>query len=189
MSKTKDEAMDIFFPEGYEIPDASTGYMKFKQGENKFRVLGSMIMGWETWIEEEGNKKPLRKPMEEPFSTNEVDDPTQIKHFWAFPVWNYQEDRVQILEITQKGIMKSLKALVKDNDWGDPKKYDIVITREGERLETEYQVNPKPKTKLDEGINRFYKDLEINLDALYKGDDPFASPMSEEDIDKVASVI
>lgn len=163
-----------FLPDKYEIPDSSTGYMKFKQGENKFRVLSSAIIGWETWTEEDGKRKPLRRKMDNPFSTDVVDDPTQIKHFWAFVVWNYNEEKVQILEITQKGIMKSIKALTSDEDWGDPKTYDIVVTREGEGLETEYQVNPKPKKELDKGITQFYKDLNIDLDALYDGNDPFA---------------
>ena len=161
-----------FLPDKYEIPDASTGYMKFKIGENRFRVLSSAILGWESWLkDDEGNRKPRRWRMGEDIKVEDVgDDP---KHFWAFCVWNYATEKVQILEITQKGIMKSIKALTSDDDWGDPKDYDIVVTREGEGLDTEYQVNPKPKKELDKGITQFYKDLNINLEALFEGKDPF----------------
>ncbi len=162
-----------FLPEGYEIPTAQTGYMKFVQGENRFRILDSAIVGNETWLEDdEGNRKPKRWRTTENVTADKLGE-GGLKHFWAFPVWNYAAERIQVLEITQKGIMKAIKALVKDEDWGDPKKYDIVVTREGEGMDTTYQVNPKPHKAIEEGIPVFYKDLEVNLEALFDGDDPF----------------
>jgi len=173
-----------FLPKDYNIPDASTGYMKFKLGENRFRVLSSAIVGFESWIDEEGKRKPLRWRMGVDMPVEKIgDDP---KHFWAFVVFNYKDEKVQILEITQKGIMKSIKALTNDEDWGDPKDYDIVVTREGEGLETEYQVQPKPKKELDKGILQFYKDLSINLDNLFEGLDPFKAEITESDLDEIA---
>lgn len=184
-----DEAKDIFLPEDYEIPNASTGYMKFKQGENKFRVLDSAVIGWEAWNEVDGSPVPVRKTMDDPFIVTELDDPDTLRHFWAFPIYNYQEERVQILEITQKGIMRSLKALVSDDDWGDPKQYDIVVTREGEGMETQYQTNPKPKKEIDKGILKFYKDLNINMQALFKGDDPFTKKeVNDKDLDEITEL-
>lgn len=164
---------DEFLPSDYEIPDSSTGYMKFEEGENRFRVLSSAIIGWESWVKDkEGNRRPKRWRMEEQIPAEEIgDDP---KHFWAFVVWNYKTERVQILEITQKGIMRSIKALTKNEKWGDPKNYDIVVTRTGKTMQdTEYQVTPDPKEDLDKGIKKFYEDLEIDLEALYRGEDPF----------------
>jgi hypothetical protein len=167
----------MFLPDKYSMPDANTGYFRFKQGENKFRVLSSAIVGWESWVDDDGKRKPLRFRMDEKIPVDKIgDDP---KHFWAFVVWNYAEEKIQILEITQKGIMKSIQSLVSDEDWGDPKNYDLVVTRTGEGLETEYQVNPKPKKELDKGIIQFYKDLNINLEALFSGGDPFKSESSE----------
>ena len=41
-----------FLPDGYEVPKSSGGgYMKFKQGANKFRILSSPVLGWEYWTE------------------------------------------------------------------------------------------------------------------------------------------
>lgn|SRR3990167_4240755 len=184
--------MNNFLPEKYEIPDASTGYMKFKLGENRFRVLSSAIIGWESWVDDEdGKRKPRRWKMGEDIKVEDIGD--EPKHFWAFVVWNYATEKVQILEVTQKGIMKSIKALASDEDWGNPSEYDIVVTREGEGLETEYQLSPKPKKPLDEGIKAFYKDLNINLDALFSGGDPFTSGSSEEikeeDLKEIAGFI
>ena len=169
---------DTFLPTDYSVPDSSSGYFRFKQGENRFRVLGSAILGSETWIEEDGSRKPLRFRMGEIIPADKVG--TDPKHFWAFVVWNYQEKKVQILEITQKGIMKSIRALTKDEDWGDPKKYDIVVTREGEGMDTEYMVSSKPHKELEKAISDHYKSLEIDIEALYRGGDPF-DPIKNKD--------
>lgn len=168
-----------FLPKDYNIPERGGGYMKFKQGQNRFRIMSEPILGYETWIDVDGGRKPLRKPMDDSWDPGEH-DPSKIKHFWAMIVWNYEAKDgagdVQILEITQKGIQKSIKAMSRDKDWGSPignKGYDIVVTREGEGLETEYQTNPKPHKELEDGMETFVEDMNINLKALFSGDDPF----------------
>lgn len=175
-----------FLPEDYNVPNKPGNYVKLQDGENRFRILASPILGWESWENTpDGGRKPVRRRMDKPFQSDEVEDPEKVKHFWAMPVWNYQDERVQILEVTQKGIQKSLRALAKDEDWGSPMGYDIVITKSGQKLDTEYQVNPKPQKKLDEGIVAMYEGMNINLDALYAGDDPFKSEKVDPDeVDK-----
>lgn len=166
--------MSNFLPNDYEVPQSGGNYMKFKDGENRFRILTSPIIGWEAWKEIDGVRKPVRTRMSSPFSTNDF-DPSEVKHFWAMPVWNYAEKKVQILEITQKGIQKKIKAYARDEDWGSPVNYDLVVTRSGQNLETEYEVIAKPAKKLDAEIQTLYEEMNINLEALYAGDDPFAS--------------
>ena len=58
------------------------------------------------------------------------------KEFFAMLVWNYAEERIQILELTQAGLKDELIKLDVDEDWGDLRKYDISIIRSGEDLET-----------------------------------------------------
>jgi len=182
--------MNDFLPKNYEVPNSGDKYYKFEQGDNRFRIMDSPIMGYEYWINEDGsirqrgedgkNSKPIRVDMN---GTVPPDAGEVTKHFWAMVVWDYKMEKMKILEITQKGVQKSLRALSKDEDWGNPKGidgYDIVITREGEGLNTEYSVQPKPKKKLDEGIYKLYVDSKINLNALYKGDDPFNSAGTED---------
>lgn len=166
--------MTDFLPKGYEIPDKGGSYMKFVKGENRFRILGSPILGYEGWkTDDEGRNRPIRKRMTETHSVTEVDDPEKIKHFWALPVYNYQAEAIQILEITQKGIQKSLKSFASDSDWGNPREYDLVVVRDGDGMETSYEVMPKPKKEIDAGILKTYTDMAINLDALFDGADPF----------------
>jgi hypothetical protein len=176
--------MSGFLRDDYKEP-VTANYMKFALGENTFRVLSSAIDGleyWKTATNEEGKevRKPVRLRPEETYTIDELEIgkdgfPVQPKVFWAFVVYNRDAEKVQILEVTQKTIRDGLKALDKSKAWGDMKEYDIVVTKTGEGMETEYSVMPAPKEKIDEGIVRLYKDMKINLDALYDGDDPFTS--------------
>lgn len=169
-----------FLPDGYEVPQKGGNYMRFQDGANRIRILSSPILGWEYWNEnEKGERKPIRKRMSENLVMSDIQEPDRVKHFWAMVVWNYEDEKIQILEVTQKGIQRSLRALAKDTDWGSPKNYDIVITRSGKDLETRYETQPKPAKPFDKEIMAKYQSMNINLEALFIGGDPFTS----EDVD------
>lgn len=163
-----------FLPENYEVPETGSGYMKLKDGDNVFRVLSSAITGYEYWTAE---NKPIRS--KEAFAetpnvkVGQDGKPQKQKHFWAFVVWNYANEAIEILQITQSSIQGSISNLVKDEDWGNPRAYDIKVNRAGTGIETEYSVNPKPKKELDVEILEAYAKKPINLDALYSGANPF----------------
>ena len=167
---------DNFFPtEDYKLPDNSN-YFKFKDGENNFRVLSSAIVGFEYW---NTDNKPIRSKEKLEYTPEDIrlehGKPTPIKHFWAFVVWNYEAGKVQILELTQKTIMSSMQALIKNEKWGNPKGYDITVTRTGSGLDTEYQVMPNPHTEIDSGVEETYAHRPANLEALFDNSDPFAN--------------
>lgn len=165
------EQINNFFPLGYETPVMPSNYMRFQEGLNRFRILGSAIVGYEYF---NSNNKPVRS--KEPFIQIPADikEGGRIKHFWAFPVWNYQTETIQILEITQKTIMKDIKGLVDNPKWGLPMQYDIAITRTGEGLETEYSTQGEPPIEEpnDEIMEKFMEKT-IDLEKLYSNEDPF----------------
>jgi hypothetical protein len=164
-----------FFPEGYEVPKTSGGgYMKFKQGANKFRILSAPVMGYEYWTE---SKKPVRA--KERWTTIPTDadisgkNGWNPKHFWAVVVWNFETKQVEILQITQTTIQTAMEGLIHSEYWGDPLGYSITVTRKGEGLETEYSVVPSPAKETPAEIIKAYKDKPINLEALFTGGNPF----------------
>jgi len=166
--------MNNFFPsEDYKLP-ISSNYMKFQEGENNFRILSSAIIGWEYW---NNQNKPIRsedRPEEMPEDIKqEKDGSYRINHFWIFAVYNYEAKKIQILELTQKGIMKTIQGLVKNQKWGNPSGYDITVTRSGSGFDTEYSCVPNPHSEIDTAIIMQYEKMNINLDALYDGEDPF----------------
>ena len=159
-----------FLPDDYNVPSESN-YSKIQQGQNKFRILSSPVIGWEDWKD----NKPVRYHMpDKPDHSFNPEKP--IRHFWAMPVWDYQKSKITILEITQKSIMEPLKNLSKDPDWGSPVNYDININKKGEGLMTEYSLTPAPPKPINGEIKLAFDNMSINLDALFDGGDPFKSP-------------
>jgi hypothetical protein len=141
-----------FLPEGYEVPKTSKGgYFKFLKGDNTFRILSKAVVGYENW----SNGKPV--------------------------VYNYRDKAVNILQLTQSSIQNEISALSKDEDWGDPMKYDIKVTRTGEGLSTEYTVSPKPHKALSKEVKDAYKNTPVDLTALFTGDNPFVTKELVED--------
>src|ERR1700712_3877831 len=167
--------MSDFLPEGYEVPKSSGGgYMKFKLGANKFRILSAPVLGYEYWTEA---KKPVRAkerwtviPADADISGKNGWNP---KHFWAFVVWNFDTKQVEILEITQATIQTAMEELIHSDEWGDPLGYSITVNRKGEGLETEYSVVPSPAKETPADILKAYREKPINLEALFTGDNPF----------------
>lgn len=166
-------------PDNFKVKDAGN-YMKLKPGENKFRILGNAIAGMEWWVEADGKQKPRRKPLDQRISPEELDAESKPRQFIAFPVWNYADEAVQILQLTQKGVMKTLASYEADEDWGDLSGYDIKITRTGEGYDTTYMTSPSPKKPIEKHIAEAYKQTPINLNALFDGSDPFADNYAEE---------
>lgn len=161
--------MNTFLPTNYSMPESEGNYFKLKKGENRFRILSSAITGWEYWTTD---KKPVRSVEaweEVPADAKRNEKGAFQKHFWAFVVYNYEAKKPQIMELTQKSIMGAIEAYVENKKWGDPKQYDLVVTRTGDGMETEYTTIAEPHSEAPKAdISK------INLAALLKGEDPFA---------------
>jgi hypothetical protein len=178
-----------FLPSTYEKIPTTSNYMKFQDGDNNFRVLSSAVVGFEYWTTD---NKPVRA--KEPWNTIpddikfDEDGNFRVNHFWAFAVYNYDEKRIQILEITQKKVMKAIKALVDNPKWGDPKGYDISVTRSGKGFETDYVTMPSPHSVLSPEIEQLYKNVTINLEALFESTDPFLPPVAADIVEAAAQL-
>lgn len=172
---------DFFDDNSYEVPVKPGKYMKFKKGENTIRILGTFsegtaIKGYEYWVTgKDGGRVPVRKEMDDEIKMADLEEgEDSVKHFWAMPVYNYNDEAVQILEITQISIIKAITSLAKNKAWGSPTGYDLVINRIGDGLLTKYEVIPQPPKEASKEILKKYSEIEINIRALFKGDDPFA---------------
>ena len=154
-------------PEGWEKASGGGAYTRLEQGENKFRVLGQAVGGFEWWVEEDGKRRPVRVR----FDSKERGP--DYKTFIALPVWNYQTEKVEILQINQKTIQKQLASYEAEEDWGDLTYYDIKITKEGSGLKTNYTVNPMPVKLLADKVVAIWEETNLNLEALFDGGNPF----------------
>jgi len=156
-----------------KVPEAKdgSGYMKFKVGANKFRILSEPIMGWEYWTEDSKSIRVHEYPSTIPADIRKGEAP---KFFWAFVVWNFTTKAVEILEITQRTIIEPMQELIGSEEWGDPTGYSITVNRSGSDKEsTTYSVVPSPAQATPAEVLQAYKDKPINLDALFDGGNPF----------------
>ena len=156
-----------FLPADYKSP-SSNNYTKLQEGENKIRILSAPVIGYEDWKD----KKPYRFK-EKPLKAFEESKP--VKHFWAMIVWNYQEQEIQILQITQATIKDTLHALSLDSDWGVPYGYDIKITKKGQGKETSYMVMGLPHKPIAQAVKEAFYAKRCCLEALFDGSDPFSA--------------
>lgn len=163
-------------PPDYKRPSTSN-YVKLASGNNVLRVLAPPIFGWVGWTEEGDKKKPVRRRTKEEFKPGDVilDAKNKLRYFWAMPVWDYAKKCVAVWEVTQGTIMDGIEVLDNNAKWGDCREYDLCIVREGEGLETSYQVMPEPKEGLVREAYEAWLAMKDKFDlaALYEGGDPF----------------
>lgn len=168
-------------PKNIEIPRGSGQFAKLVDGKNKFRVLSDVVVGWEGWK----NNKPFRhegqvcKIKPEQVDLNQNGAPN-INYFWAMIVWNYNDKKLQVLELTQKTIMSVLYELEQTEEWGDLKGYDIQITKEKKGDKTVYTTTAIPPKPLALEITDAYEKTEIDLSKLFEGEYPFADDVVDD---------
>ena len=162
-----------FLPPDYKIPKSPSSYLKFDDGLNSIRVLSSAIVGYEYFNTE---NKPVRSREQFEEMPTDIKKDGKVKPFWAFVVWNNNHKMIQVLELTQKSIMVAVQSLVNNPKWGDPKRYDIAITKTGDGLDTEYMTQGEPPiADPSPEILTAFSAKQVNLEALYTGQDPFTT--------------
>lgn len=163
-----------FNPDAYAVPDAGPGKFldKLPEGDTTIRILSDVVSGWVGWTT--ANKPVFREVPDFKDVPLKPDQPP--RHFKAWAVWNYEAGRVQVWKCTQAKIQRPIAALVKNKAWGDPKRYDLTVTRTGTTKDnTDYIVQPSPPSDLPEDAMTAWKELRngCDLTALFRDEDVF----------------
>jgi len=169
----------MFLPQNYEVPKSDGKYLKLEKGQNRFRVVSSAVVGYEYWTDK---NKPVRLKTIPKISPEDMREDSKIKHFWAFVVIDRKDGQIKIAEITQSSIMQAVEPLLVSEEWGDPKGYDITISRTGDKLDTEYTVQPSPHKELTAEEKTLASETPVNLEALFSGDNPFDKTGKQDEI-------
>lgn len=149
-------------PQEYEVPQTPSNYFKLQKGNNRLRIVSPIKVGWEHWIDEGEKRKPIRSRT--PLGKEKE------KHFWVFCAYDYADENVKVLEITQKGIQEFMRNVMKLPNKALASRYDFYITKSWEGLDTSYTVtNSDNDTELPEQIVKAIEvakgiDLEAFLD-------------------------
>jgi len=138
--------------------------------------------GWEAWEEivgEDGNVKkiPHRRKYfrgeKAPKELVDIDRNGNPKYFWMFVV--IHEGAPKILEIRQKSIRGAILEYTRDEDYGDPRGYDITITRSGHKMDTKYIVTPKPPSPATQEMVDSVAEARIDIRAIWENGQPFGA--------------
>jgi hypothetical protein len=179
-----------FFDKGHQIPDKRSQFMKLEYGKNRFRFVGNPISGYVFYgklIRDDGTEtvKPYRRrEAEGEFSVEEMinlnvrmtkeGEMERQKYFVMGLVWNYQKEKLQVLEITQKSILKALKSYVGSEEYGHPSEYDLTVEKKGEGLNTEYTVIVSPPKAMAEEIITAAGEVSCDLEKIFEGEYPIS---------------
>lgn len=103
--------------------------------------------------------------------------PEPIKFCLALVVYNFETARVEILQLSQKSLIRELDAISQMPDYDDLTAVDFLLGKEGSGLNTEYKLTPVPRKKgSDKDIAAAWEETRsagFDLSRLLSGEDPF----------------
>jgi hypothetical protein len=103
--------------------------------------------------------------------------PEPVKFCLAIPVYNYEAGQVQILQLSQKSVIRELDSISQMEDYADILAIDFLFGKEGSGLNTEYKLTPVPRKKgADKTLAEAWEDTRsagFDLSRLLDGADPF----------------
>ncbi len=171
------------------------GYLSLSKlpdgGSVRFALLtDEPLEGWECWGQANGTNKPFRWDFEptyedvvaemgefEPREGRGGPGTADLKFFVALPVYVYDAGKVQVLQITQKSILKEIDAISQLEDYSNLLEWDFTISKKGSGLTTEYAVRPVPRKKgAQEHIDSAWIEAKaegFDISRLLTGGNPF----------------
>ena len=100
-----------------------------------------------------------------------------VKFALALPVFNFDTNRVEVLQLTQRSLIRELDGISQMPDYEDILAIDFILGKEGAGLNTEYKLTPVPRKKgTDKAIAEAWEDARsagFDLNRLLIGGDPF----------------
>lgn len=143
---------------------------------------------------DEGQKKPFRFVSEPSPSDIEAElgefkqrmnyEGTELekpKFGLSFFCFDYADEKVKVFEITQKTLMKELDGISQSEDYEDFAAWDMVFSRKGLKMSTEYKILPGPRKKgMQEKIDAAWSEAEgkgYDLQQLLNGGSPFGESL------------
>lgn len=177
--------MSFMPPDYVDKPSVSDRYSwkSIKPGDNRFRIFGEIVNGYEYWTNAEGSilpraqqrvkgDRPVRvKTFQDAFTAGAD---MEAKPFAAMKVFNYQTEAIEVLQIDKITLLRKLEKLIADPDWSDPTRYDIVISKTVGKTpqDTSYDVVQKMPKELHPDVIRLAQE-NIDVHQLFTGGNPF----------------
>jgi hypothetical protein len=165
------------FSTDYKSPLQSSKYFKMQdEGAYLLRIITpkeQVVSYFSEFIDTYEGKKKVNAPDKGDGVIPIGESEQGFKLRWAVSVLNQETKQVQVWEITQVSIRDFLFAIAKGKIKNDWTKFDIQVTKKGQKMETTYTLiagDTSPLSKEDQAI---IAETPVNLEALVEGKDPF----------------
>jgi hypothetical protein len=171
------------------------GYLSLSKlpdgGSVRFALLiDQPLEFYECWGAANGANKPFRFDFEptyedvvaemgefEPREGRGGPGTADVKFAIAVPIYSYDSGKVQVLQITQKSILKEIDQISQMEDYENLLEWDLTISKKGSGLLTEYTVRPVPRKKgSQEHIDAAWLEAKsegFDISRLIQGGNPF----------------
>lgn len=141
------------------------------EGEHRFRIVQPAIGGFVEWVD----NKPIRTE-DRPRTIRDPDRPPRV--FWALYVWDYAQQDLFVVEITQKNLLSALRSFGENEEWGDLTTFDIKVKKSktnkvmNDKVVYDYSVIPVPHKPISAAIKDAIREKPAALEVLYTGGFP-----------------
>jgi len=143
----------------YENYKKPSDFMSFLEGDNKIRIVSSGVIGFQHGMRT-ANRFVNLGVCPEDDSCENCRKGYEPKRVWKWIILDYADNRIKILDA---GPMLGNQICEMASVAGDPQTYDILITRVGQKLKTEYTALKGDSSELPEEVK---KNLEFSKKRL-----------------------
>lgn len=155
---------EAFLGKNYSRPSSGGSFFQPEKGNTKVRILTPPVFGYVAWKREGDSKLPVHIRLDEKFDFKPEQSP---KYFWGVLIWNFKENAIQLWVLSKATIISKLETLLENDEYGDPRGYNITVTRKGDGMDTEYDVVPSPKSELAEEIKKAMEETKLNPESIF----------------------
>ena len=148
----------------YEVP-SDNSFFSLKPGKNRLRLVTepSEVIQHETKTDGKWGTTDCKGTGCELCTKG-----LKLRYRFAYIAIDRKDEKLYVLEIG-KSIFRQIIAYATDEEYGDPKQYDLTIDKEGEKLNTQYKVIASPKkSPLTEEELKLIKETELTIDSAYE---------------------
>lgn len=175
--------MANFYDDNFQTFSLKDQFLKLEEGETDVRVIDvEPVVGYEVFFETNEGLKKETSPRQ--FTQEQLQGLTlkgNPKQFVLFLVYDYYSQQFKFWNVTQQSILNSLIAYKNKSAYGKLHNYDITINRKGSGMDSEYTVMALPPTPIDKSIEARVKNLEYDMQAVFKGEYPAKTFPFEKD--------
>lgn len=157
-------------------------FMKLVEGDNVVRIITKPYQFTVAWITDpSGVPRKVRSALGKNCPLVKLGE--KLQNRWYVGVIDRRDKKTKILELSSQ-ITSAIKRLALDDDWGDPRNYDVNISRGAPNSQPLYTVFAKPKKPLTDDENAAVAKFLENTD-LKKMTAP---PTPEEVAERLAAI-